>query len=99
MGSADLDIVRANWGRVAAAGAAQGRKSEITPRTDEAVYGPVRKQSAEKSLVADGTRGTVLANARVLAEAAWREAVESLEPRQKLRDTTAVDAVISNWDR
>ena len=95
--SDDLNIVRANWGRVAAAGAAQSVESEITAPTDEAVYGPVRRQATGKSLVPDDTRGIVLVNARVLAEAAWREAVESLEPRQKWRNTTAVDAVISDW--
>ena len=89
----DLDIVRANWGA-------------CIPTADAPEEAPTLPQPAPAFLASTANESPresapdyVLANLRILAEASWREAVESLRTEPVSRENRALDFVFGNWDR
>ncbi len=93
VGSADLDIVRANWGRTVLPWSLLD--GDATSASG-GVYGPPRP--SESPAGAEGATGALFATRRDLAEAAWMAAVEGLKTRRKERTDRAVDAVMLQWE-
>ena len=88
VGSADLDIVRANWGAGtppdAAAATAPTSQTLSSPVPAKPVYGPVRKEDANRAALSDAAVKDWDA-----ARNAWAEALEALASKNQNKIETA----------
>ena len=92
VGSADLDIVRANWGTGIPAAAVRTDSKGSTPASAPVLIGPRRASLSDAALSswtnANTDHGFSDSDLASLAEAAWIEALESLESKRESKAKT-----------